>query len=496
MSTATLSVSRLIKVAVSLEAQAAQAEATNTMLLLGSAPVVDTSTRFRAYSSLAAVAADFGTSAPEYLAAVLWFEQNPQPIGPTLLIGRWATTDTKSHLFGGVLSAAEQSITNFNLIADGGFKITIDGVERDITGVDLTAATNLNAVAGYITTALGGPVVTWNNTQKRFELASSTTGETSTLSFAEPPDDLSTDLSLRLGWQSSQGGYVSDGTDAETALEAVALFDQYYGQKWFGLHMLNIADADAPGVADYIEASENKHYFFASTIDPNTLVAENTSSLAYILSQKHLNFTGIQYSSTNPYAVVSMAARILTTNYAGNNTTITLMYKQEPGIVPENLTETQAQALEAVNCNVIAAYSNSTAIIQRGRSSSGIPIDTAIGSAAFAIALQTALFNRLYTTTTKIPQTDAGMHVLGTDIENVCDQFVNNGFLAPGFWNSSAWAGVKTGDFVQKGYNVYIPAIASQSQADRANRISVPFEVAAKLAGAVELVDLSVVVNT
>ncbi|MFX5801658.1 DUF3383 family protein, partial [Acinetobacter baumannii] len=73
-----------------------------------------------------------------------------------------------------------------------------------------------------------------------------------------------------------------------------------------------------------------------------------------------------QYSSSSPYAAASLFGRLLTTDFNANNTTITLMYKQEPGIVPESLTSSQADALQAKNGNVFVEYSNDTAIIQYG----------------------------------------------------------------------------------------------------------------------------------
>jgi len=84
----TLPVSRLISIAVSLTAAGAKAQNLSTLLILGSSTVIDVVERYRNYATLDAVAADFGTTAPEYLAAQLWFGQSPAPT--SLLIGRWA----------------------------------------------------------------------------------------------------------------------------------------------------------------------------------------------------------------------------------------------------------------------------------------------------------------------------------------------------------------------------------------------------------------------
>ena len=45
--------------------------------------------------------------------------------------------------------------------------------------------------------------------------------------------------------------------------------------------------------------------------------------------------------------MASLLGRMLTVNFNANNTTITLMYKQEPGIVAETLSSSQADTLAA-----------------------------------------------------------------------------------------------------------------------------------------------------
>jgi hypothetical protein len=171
------------------------------------------------------------------------------------------------------------------------------------------------------------------------------------------------------------------------------------------------------------------------------------------------------------------------------------MYKQEPGIVAENLTSTQLSALEAKNCNVFVAYNNDTAIIEQGRMASGNFIDEVTGTDWLALTIQTALYNLLYTSPTKIPQTDAGMNRLVNVCEATCSQAVVNGLLAPGTWNSNGFGQLASGDFLPKGFYVYAPPVSSQTQADREARASVPIQIAAKLAGAVHTIDVTITVN-
>ncbi|WP_352260204.1 DUF3383 family protein, partial [Psychrobacter sp. TB55-MNA-CIBAN-0194] len=82
------------------------------------------------------------------------------------------------------------------------------------------------------------------------------------------------------------------------------------------------------------------------------------------LKALNYQYSVIQYSSVSPYAISSFLGRLLIVDFNGNSTTITMDYKQEPGIVAEALSTSQANALQAKNCNVFAAYQNNTAIVQ------------------------------------------------------------------------------------------------------------------------------------
>lgn len=497
MSSVSLPISRLINVEVILAPQAAQGQNLSSLLILGESAVIPISQRMRSYTSIAQVAADFGTSAPEYLAAVLWFEQSPQPI--QLFIGRWAKTATSGQLLGGPLTPTQQLIATWNAITDGGLTITIDGGgPENITGINFSGASNMNGVAALIDAPLTGATIVWNAIYNRFEVTSATTGATSTVSFASAPTGGGvTDVSGMLELKSnSSGAFQSGGIAAESALTAVTIFDNNFGQQWYALTILGSVDADSEAVAPYIEASNNKHFFGVTTQEAAVLTPGDTTDIAYILQQLGLNKTAVQYSSSNPYAIVSMFGRILTTDYAGNDTVITLMYKQEPGIAAETLTETQIDALEAKNCNVFVAYNNDTAIIERGTCASGNFIDEVMGIDALAIEIMTALYNVLYLSANKIPQTDAGTHILTTAIAQVCQSFVANGFLAPGTWTAQGFGSLQTGQVIPSGFYIYAPPVATQSQASRAKRISVPIQVACKLAGAVQTVDCSITVNS
>jgi hypothetical protein len=300
---------------------------------------------------------------------------------------------------------------------------------------------------------------------------------------------------LILGRSTDSGAYIVPGQALETAVAAVTLFDNNYGQLWYALTVLGAVDADHQLIAPYIEAANNKHLYGISTQESGVLSSVSTTDIAYILKQLAYRRTTIQYSSSNVYSVCSLLGRILTVDYTGNSTVITLMYKQEPGIVPETLNTTQIGVLESKNANVFVAYNNNTAIIEQGVVCSGDFLDIITGTDWLALSIQTSIYNLLYSNTTKIPQTDAGNQLITTTIESVCSQAVRNGLLAPGVWGAGGFGALSQGDFLPKGFYVFVAPVATQNASDRAARKSVPFQVAAKLAGAIHTVNVQINVN-
>lgn len=486
-----LSISSLINVSVNLAPIPAQAQTLTNILVMSNSPVIDVVERVRTYTDLAGVATDFGTTGVEYLSAALWFEQVPQPTA--FNVGRFADSDTAGRLVGGSLSATQQAITNFNAITAGTLDIAVNGVLLNLIGLNFSLATNLNAVAAALTAAAVGITFTWDSAYSRFIAESATTGATSSVSFVSG----GTTLNL-FGLAATEGGYEVVGIAAETPLAAATLMDVDYGQNFYAITFPTldpVADlASHIAVAQYIEGSVNKHVYGISTQEAGVLSTVGTS-IADEMAALNLKRTITQYSSSNAYSVHSLLARALTVDYNGNNTVITLMYKQEPGIVAESLNANQMAALVSKNCNVFVAYNNNTAIIEPGVVASGEFLDVITGTDWLALDLQTAMYNLLYTANTKIPQTDAGNHILMTGMEAIMDQSVANGLVAPGTWGANGFGSLQQGDFLPKGYYIYAPPIALQNPADRAARKSVTFQIAAKLAGAIHTVDIQINVN-
>lgn len=367
-----LATSRLIRASVNLSPLGAQYNNLNGLLIVGASPVIGSAERVRPYSTLEAVAADFGITAPEYYAAALYFAQSPQPT--QLYIGRW------------------------------------------------------------------------------------------------------------------------DSGSSETSPQALIACANASSQWYAAMFAASISPDAHVACAAYIQGLNRPCIYGATTTDPTTFNAVDVDTLAARVKALGYTRTIVQYSQ-NPQAIASLFGRVLTTNFAANNSLITLMYKTEPSVVPESLTDAQADVLKTKRVNVFVNYANGTAILQHGTMSGPAYLDEIYGLDWLQNRIQTDVFNLLYTSPTKVPQTDAGTHLITTTVEAACAAGVNNGLLAPGVWGSGGFGQLAQGDFMPKGYYVFAPPIALQGQADREARKSVPIQVAAKLAGAIHTIDVLVSVN-
>jgi hypothetical protein len=486
-----LNVGRLVSVTVNLAPLAAARRGFGTLLVAGDSNVIDGVERFRTYTDLESVAGDFGTSAPEYLAASLYFGQSPRP--QQMMVGRWLRTATAALLKGGILTTAEQSLATWTGITTGSFKVTIDGTEKTVTGLDFSAVTNLNGVASEINTELTGGTVSWDGS--RFTVTSSTTGASSTIGYASAAST-GTDISGLLKLTSATALAPVPGFASETPVQAAAAFANQSGM-WYGLTFAASTmptDDQTVAVGQFIEGASISRIFGVTETDTRVLDASYTNDLASRFKALNYKRTCVQYSP-NKYAIASLMGRAFSVNFAANRSTITLMYKLEPGVVAELITETQALTLKDKRCNVFVRYQNDTAIIQYGVMSGQAYFDEIHGLDWFADALQTAEYNLLYQSKTKIPQTDAGQNQLVTVAANVCQEAINNGLIAPGQWNADGFGQIERGDFLTEGFYIYTPPMASQDQSIREQRIAPPIQIALKLAGAIHEIDCIVDVN-
>jgi hypothetical protein len=504
-----LSVSDVVNVTVTISPLAAGTRNFGALMIAGPSSVIDVVSRVRAYSDMDDVSDDYGSTMPEWQAASLFFGQAPQP--SILYIGRWAQFATPGQLLGLPLNPAAQAslVSTLQTISNGSFHIVLNSVGHDVSGLNFSSITNLNGVATIIQNALtgflAGTTCTFGiDSFNRFVITSGTTGVSSSVSYATTSSvGGATDVSGLLGLTLAAGASVPvAGIAAETALSAAQALlgaslnnGDVYGFMFAPSIIGDITDAMHESIAGYIQSLPGGHVY-GITSNEAAIPTNSTEDLASVLGALDYWRTFVQYSTVNAYAVASFYGRMFTVDFTAQNSTTTAKFKQEPGVIPEILNETQAKFLNAKNVNVYAAYNNNTSIIQQGTMINGYFFDEVQGLDWLQNNVQVNLFNLMYQTNTKIPQTDAGTHLLVTNVAASMEAGVNNGLIAPGVWNSTfEFGSLHSGDTLTTGYYVYCPPISSQSQALREQRISPPISVACKLAGAIHFANVAIQVN-
>lgn len=484
-----LPLSRLVVINVNLQPLAAQFASFSSLLIMGDSNAINVHDRIVGpFGQLADVEALFGGVAPEYEAAKLYLSQVPTPAN--IYFGRWASTPTHGILECGFIAPADLPMSNWTSITNGGFEIAVDGgAAVNIAGLNFSAQPSLNGVASVINASLAshtaGAGCMWNGAQ--FVFTSNSTGINSSIGFLTPPVGGGgvVDISTKLLGTAATAEMTVQGIAAETAETAVAILDGI--SAWYGLMVAStvaLQVSDHVAIAGYIQGAGRTHIYGVTTQNATDVWnASDASDVASELSAAQYTRSFCIYSSYNPYAAAAVFGIAFSTNWATANAAYTLMYKICFGLTEESIGTAVASVMDKKRCMYFAGLDNNTAILQFGEMSGPAYFDEIHGTDALANAVQTNIFNVLYTSR-KVPQTDPGEHLLVLAANVALSQFVTSGLIAPGQWNAAGVGAVSQGDFLSTGYYAYLPPVATQAQADREARKAMPMTILIKLAGA------------
>lgn len=268
--------------------------------------------------------------------------------------------------------------------------------------------------------------------------------------------------------------------------------------QYFGL-MSNTIESQTDMLATaLVVQSLNKIAFFVQKASASINPA---GSLDLLRTGGFYKSRGLYYGSAADLAALlyqaAYAGRALSTNFSGSDTTQTMHLKDLAGIQPDaSLNETSLAKAETAGADV---YGNFQGVPKVFTSGANQFFDQVYNLGWFVGALQTAGFNYLAQTSTKIPQTENGIDGLKGAYRNVCEQAVSNQYCAPGTWTSPTTFGNQADLFrniTQRGYYIYSQPISQQLQTDRAARKAPLIQLALKEAGAVQSSTVIVYVNS
>lgn len=264
-----------------------------------------------------------------------------------------------------------------------------------------------------------------------------------------------------------------------------------------------VADADAIAASNLVQSMNNRILMLpASSVNaltPSTglftKVNSNTKTKCVLYTLGEDEETAALNSRLFAAAYLS---RGLAVNYSGSDTTITMNLKDLVGIQADtNISETILNQCVNLGVDCFPSIEGLAKVISNRQG--GMYFDQVANQIWFLNAIQRAVFNVLAQTSTKIPQTEAGLEKLTKAIRNVCNQGVINGFIAPGTWNSSDTFG-NYEDFYRNieefGYYIYHQPIAEQAQSEREQRKAPLFQIAAKESGAVHSASIIITIES
>ena len=289
------------------------------------------------------------------------------------------------------------------------------------------------------------------------------------------------------------GGYVIVApydSSSETTAEAI---QRIAAQIYFEgiLTTRDLPTAEATAASNYVEGMENSILFLTDTVSTSLASGGLFYALKDNKKTRKLLYLSGGVSNVKAYArlfAAAFASRGLSVNYEGQNSTLTMTYKDLAGVpVDTNISETILNTCQTIGADVYCSVEGLAKVLSFKQG--GLYFDELTNQIWLRTAVQRAVANVLFTTRTKIPQTTEGVNTLVNAITGVLNQGIINGMLAPGKWNSSDTFGVLE-DFHRcirtYGYYVYYTPIAQQAQAEREQRKCPVISIAAKQAGAIE----------
>lgn len=468
----TIPVSSVVNVSIAIGAPFPARAGFGTLnIVTAETGVIGIAERIRSYQNLDGVTADWPANSEVVAAATAYFSQQPKPT--SLKVSTRYPTAQAAQLRGGAVPDNAANLALFNAITDGSFTISIDGSSQDITGLNFSADTDLSEVADAIQTALqaiatgGFTAATCTHDGTRFFINSGSTGTSSTVSFLTAVDPATgTDISSLL--QMRQGeGTKTDGIDAETITASLNAI-QNKDTDWYGLLFtkevrdgIQINGEDAvEAAADWCEARVK--VFGNTSNDLDVLDSVTTNDIASVLSAKNLRRTMTTYSSfPDQYPSASILGRAFTVNFSQVNSTITLKFKQMPGITVEQLTQSQKSVLDSKKANALIEVGASD-MFAESFMASGVFFDEVHGIDWLQNAIETNVFGYLLTRTTKVPYTNKGIAAIEQQVISALDEAVRNGLIAPGE--------TVDGRFLATGYETVVIPVEDINQSDKEAR--------------------------
>lgn len=395
------------------------------------------------------------------------------------------------------LTSGEITLADLYNVTDGALALDMNGVTLNLYGLNFAtygSSLTLNEVAQILTEAIGSNGLVETSGQS-IVISTSQQGADVTIGYASSASSI-TDLSAILALTQSTAasridGYTPGGLVSEVALIQTAA--RCAGRSVFAwtLDRQYRDTQDQKDFADWAEA-QDQAYFSACTNSVQAYNTADTTNIGFYAHNKGYIKTSVMYHN-NPqvYPDVSYAALALSVNYALENSTLTMKFKQLTGIETIPLTETQLSSLKARRINTYVSMGNSFSVVREGvQSADSWFTDSHVNLSNYKEELQVEVFN-VFMRNKKVKYTSAGQDLLVSAAAKINNRYIRNGTFAD---REEETTDNETGYTTLPACTITPAPIYSATTSERANRVAPPIAIVAYEAGAFHSVAIDVTV--
>lgn len=395
------------------------------------------------------------------------------------------------------LTSGEITLADLYNVTDGAMTLVMNGATVNLYGLNFAtygSSLTLNEVAQILTAAIGSNGLVEVSGQS-IVISTSQQGADVTIGYASSASsitDLSSILALTQSTAASRiDGYTPGGLVSEVALIQTAA--RCAGRSVFAwtLDRQYRDTQDQKDFADWAEA-QDQAYFSACTNSVQAYNTADTTNIGFYAHNKGYIKTSVMYHN-NPqvYPDVSYAALALSVNYALENSTLTMKFKQLTGIETVPLTETQLSSLKARRINTYVSMGNSSSVVREGvQSADSWFTDSHVNLSNYKEELQVEVFN-VFMRNKKVKYTSAGQDLLVSAAAKINNRYIRNGTFAD---REEETTDNETGYTTLPACTITPAPIYSATTSERANRVAPPIAIVAYEAGAFHSVAIDVTV--
>lgn len=420
-----------------------------------------------------------------------------QSTATSLVQGTATNVEHPAELTSAELTSGEITLADLYNVTDGAMTLVMNGATVNLYGLNFAtygSSLTLNEVAQILTAAIGSNGLVEVSGQS-IVISTNQKGEGVTIGYASSASSI-TDLSAILALTQSTAasridGYTPGGLVSEVALIQTAA--RCAGRSVFAwtLDRQYRDTQDQKDFADWAEA-QDQAYFSACTNSVQAYNTADTTNIGFYAHNKGYIKTSVMYHN-NPqvYPDVSYAALALSVNYALENSTLTMKFKQLAGIETVPLTETQLSSLKARRINTYVSMGNSSSVVREGvQSADSWFTDSHVNLSNYKEELQVEVFN-VFMRNKKVKYTSAGQDLLVSAAAKINNRYIRNGTFAD---REEETTDNETGYTTLPACTITPAPIYSATTSERANRVAPPIAIVAYEAGAFHSVAIDVTV--